>query len=136
MKGPLFPYVQVRTESGVEFHFDQDGNRLAEVIATPLPEEDGPEPKGNYYKCLRGDSENLGLTEPDSFAVEDAKGRNWICYPVSEEDVEKLNLLDHVADAMVADAALSRHGLSQQGTKVRVYFCEDEGELREKLGQR
>ena len=74
-----------------------------------------------YYKCLRGDCENLGLTEPDSFVVEDARGRNWICHPVSEEDAEQRNLLDHLADTKAADAALSKHGLSRRGTEIRVY---------------
>ena len=128
-------YFQVRTKSGVEFHFDEGSKGLGEVIANPLPEEDEPESMGIYYKCLRGDSENLGLTEPHSFVVQDARGRNWIRYPVSREDAEKLNLLDHVADVVKADATLSKHGLSGQGTEVRVYFCQDEAELREKLAE-
>ena len=33
-----------------------------------------------YYKCLSGDSEHLALMERDAVAVQDAKGRNWICY--------------------------------------------------------
>jgi hypothetical protein len=89
----------------------------------------------NYYKCLRGDCENLGLTEPDSFVVRDARARTWICHPVSEEDVETLSLLDCAADTMAGDAALRKLGLSRQGTEVRVYYCEDEQELTEKLGQ-
>ena len=135
IKGRRLPYFQIRTKSGVEFHFDEGGKRLGEVTANPLPEEDEPESMGIYYKCLRGDSENLGLTEPHSFVVQDARERNWICYPVSREDVEKLNLLDHVADVMKADAMLSKLGLSGQGTEVRVYFCQDEAELREKLAK-
>jgi hypothetical protein len=53
---------------------------VAEVNVPPLPEEDRPEELGVYFKCLRRDSENLALTEPDAFVVQDAKGRNWMCY--------------------------------------------------------
>jgi hypothetical protein len=131
----LVPYFQVRTESGIEFHFDKGGRRFSEVIDNPLPEEDESESEGNYYKCLRGDSENLALTEPYSFVVQDAKGRNWICYPVSREDVEKLSLLDQVGDVKEADAKLRKHGLAGEGTEVRVYFCRDEEDLRERLAE-
>ena len=133
--GQFVPYYQVRTPSGVEFHFDEGGRRLAEVVAHPCSPDEPPEPKGIYYKCLRGDSENLGLTEPYSFVVQDANGENWICYPVSREDVETLSLLDHVVDVMQADAKLREHGLSNHGTETRVYFCQDVSELREKLAQ-
>lgn len=132
----LLPCFQVRTKSGVEFHLDEGGSRLAEVVANPLPEEDRDEPVCVYYKCLRGDSENLDLTEPDSFAVEDSKGRNWICWPVTKDDVERLTLLDHVVDVMQANAALKRQGISSKGTEIRVYFCQNEAELQEKLGQK
>jgi hypothetical protein len=91
------------------------------------------EPSGVYYKCLRGDSENLGITEPFSFVVHDARGRNWICYPVSHQDVERLSLRDHVIDVAQADAALRKSGISRRGTEMRVHFCGDNAELREKL---
>jgi hypothetical protein len=131
----LHPYFQVRTKSGIEFHFDEGGKRFFEVIGSPLPEEEETEPEGIYYKCLRGDSENIGLFEPCSFAVQDDKGRNWICCPVSKEDVEELNFLDQVGDVKEADAKLRKHGLAGEGTEVRVYFCQDEAELRERLGK-
>ena len=82
-----------------------------------------------------GDSENLGLTEPFSFVVQDTNGENWICYPVSREDVEMLSLLDHVVDVMQADAKLRKHGSSNHGTETRVYFCQDVSELRGKLAK-
>jgi hypothetical protein len=133
---PPVSYCQVHTVTGIEFHFDEGGRRWAEAMADPLAEEEpDPESKGRYYKCLRGDSEHLALTEPFSFAVHDAMGRNWICYPIAREDVEKLKLLDHVADVMAADAVLNKLGMSRQGTEVRVYFCQREAELREKLAE-
>jgi hypothetical protein len=89
--------------------------------------------EGVFYKCLRGDSENLAVAEPDSFVVHDAKGRDWFCYPVSEEDAATLHLPAYIADVMAADAALRKHGLSDQGTEVRVYFCQEVSELTEKL---
>ena len=90
---------------------------------------------GTYYKCLRGDSQHLAVAEPESFAVRDARGRDWICFPVSEEDAEQLDLRQHVADVRQADATLRKHGLSQEGTEVRIYFCADETELRDKLAE-
>ena len=136
IEGPSAPYFQVRTVSGVEFHFDQGGKLLTETIQNHKPledEADQDETTGIYYKCLRGDSENLGLTEPDSFVMEDANGRNWICFPVSREDVAKLTLLDHVADVQQADAALGKHGMSETGTELRIYFCRHHYELHHKL---
>lgn len=88
---------------------------------------------GIYYKCLRGDSENLAVGEPDSFAMEDANGRNWICFPVSREDVDTLSLLDHLADVVQADASLRKHGLNETGTEVRIYYCHHLHELHHKL---
>ena len=136
IEGQPVTYFQVRTVSGVEFHFDQGGKLLTETIQKHMPLEDEADEDlttGIYYKCLRGDNENLGLTEPDSFAMEDAQGRSWICHPVNREDVEKLTLLDHVADVRQADAALEKLGWSKDGTEIRVYFCRHWYELHHKL---
>jgi hypothetical protein len=54
-------------------------------------------------------------------------------YPVSRQDVEKLRLLDHVVNVAQADALLRKHGIGGRGTEMRVYFCGDNAELREKL---
>ena len=45
-----------------------------------------------YYRCFFGANAHLGLTEDDSFAMEDDKGRSWICHPIKREDVEALDL--------------------------------------------
>jgi hypothetical protein len=139
---PWLCYVQVRTDSGVEFHWDEDGRRLAEAGESSascqdvLPDDAfSAEEPGIYYKCLRGDSENLALTEPDSFIVHDAKARDWICYPVNAGDAAMLNLLDHLTDVQAADASLRKQGMFKQGTEVRVYFCKDNADLRKKLAE-
>jgi hypothetical protein len=86
-----------------------------------------------YYKCLRGDSVHLALTERDSFALTDRRGRNWICYPIPRRKVENLTMAAHVSEVHQIDATASRQGLKDEGTEVRIYFCENEQELLEKL---
>jgi len=136
------PYIQVRSVSGVEFHWDEGGRQLGEASQVSTSCQDmlseaafSAEESGIYYKCLRGDNENLALTEPDSFIVHDAKARDWICYPVNAGDAAMLNLLDHVTDVQAADASLRKQGMLKHGTEVRVYFCKDDAELREKLAE-
>ena len=46
---------------------------------------DAAGPLGVYYQCFFGANAHLGLTEDDSFAVEDDKGRSWICHPIKKE---------------------------------------------------
>jgi hypothetical protein len=88
---------------------------------------------GVYYKCLCGDSQHLALMERDAVAVQDAVGRNWICHPIATRKVENLTMLAHVSEVHEADATARRQGIGQQGTEVRIYYCEDERELSEKL---
>jgi hypothetical protein len=86
-----------------------------------------------YYKCLRGDSEHLGLMEPEAIAIRDAAGRTWICYPIDDNEAAVLPMTDHVSEVFAADATARRQGIARQGTEVRIYCCEDQGELSEKL---
>lgn len=88
---------------------------------------------GVYYKCLCGDSEHLALMERDAVAVRDAGGRNWLCYPIAARKVENLTMLAHVSEVFEADATARRQGIGQEGTEVRIYYCDDERELLEKL---
>jgi len=88
---------------------------------------------GIYYKCLCGDSEHLALMERDAVAVRDATGRNWLCYPIAARKVENLTMLAHVSEVLEADAAARRQGVGQHGTEVRIYYCDDERDLFEKL---
>lgn len=87
-----------------------------------------------FYKCLRGDNEHLAMFEPDAFVVEDANGHKWICFPIPEEHLENLPLLAHVIDVHDADAKLKAKGLSEEGTEVRIVYCESQEELQAKLG--
>jgi hypothetical protein len=88
---------------------------------------------GIYYKCLRGDSEHLALMEPEAVAIRDSQGRNWICYPISDEEAENLPMAAHVSEVFQSDARARRHGLAEHGTEVRIYYGEDENDLTEKL---
>jgi hypothetical protein len=88
---------------------------------------------GAYYKCLCGDSEHLALMEHDAVALQDARGRNWICYTIADQEAEELPMLAHVADVFETDAIARRQGIGGDGTEVRIYYCENEDELFEKL---
>ncbi len=88
---------------------------------------------GVYYKCLCGDSEHLALLESNAVAIRDAAGRNWICHPIAARKVENLTMLGHVSEVFEADATARRQGIGQFGTEVRIYYCEHESELLEKL---
>jgi hypothetical protein len=90
---------------------------------------------GIYYKCLCGDSEHLGLMEPDAVAVRDSAGRNWICYPIDADEAESLPMTAHVSEVFTADATARRQGIARQGTEVRIYYCEDESELPAKFAE-
>ena len=88
---------------------------------------------GIYYKCLCGDSEHLALMEPEAVAILDGQGRNWICYPIADEEAENLPMAAHVSDVFQSDETARRHGIAEHGTEVRIYYCDDESELTEKL---
>ena len=88
---------------------------------------------GIYYKCLCGDSEHLGLMEPEAVAVRDSAGRNWICYPIDSGEAASLPMTAHVTEVFAADATARRQGIAREGTEVRIYYCEDEAELMDKL---
>ena len=88
---------------------------------------------GIYYKCLCGDSEHLAVMEPDAVSIRDAAGRNWICFPIDEIEAASLPMTAHVSEVFAADATARRQGIAREGTEVRIYYCEDESELLEKL---
>jgi len=88
---------------------------------------------GTYFKCLCGDSEHLALMEPDAVVLRDAAGRDWLCYPIADEEAEILPMAAHVSEVFAADATARRQGIARQGTEVRIYYCEDERELLAKL---
>jgi hypothetical protein len=82
---------------------------------------------GIYYKCFRGMNSHFALTEPHSFTVNDAAGRDWICYPVPKDVVQNLDLLSDLVDVERADK------VSGEETDVRLVFCRDKKELAAKL---
>lgn len=82
---------------------------------------------GIYFKCFRGRNSHFALSEPHSFAVNDAAGRDWICYPVPKEVVQSLDLLSDIVDIQRADEK------SGEETIVRVLFCSSSEELASKL---
>ena len=84
-------------------------------------------PFGVYYQCFFGANAHLGLTEDDSFVMEDNKGRSWICHPIKREDVEALDLFKDFPAIKEADEKI---GLR---TDVRILFCETLKELPMKL---
>lgn len=82
---------------------------------------------GVYYKCFRGANSHFALTEPHSFTVNDAAGRDWICYPVPKDVVQDLEMLSDLVDVERADK------VSGEETDVRLVFCRDKKELAAKL---
>lgn len=82
---------------------------------------------GIYYKCYRGRNSHFALSEPHSFNVNDAAGRDWICFPVPREVVESDDLLMDLVDVQRADEK------SGEDTVVRLIFCQDKKELASKL---
>jgi hypothetical protein len=82
---------------------------------------------GIYYKCFRGANAHFALTEPHSFTVNDAAGRDWICYPVPKDVVQNLDMLSDLIDVERADK------MAEAETDVRLVFCRDKAELAAKL---
>jgi hypothetical protein len=131
----LIPYLQVNTAAGIEFHHDPDGRAFAEATQSLTPADQTLAYDGMYFKCLRGDNEHLALAEHDSFAVQDTRGRNWVCYPIPWRKVENLTMVAHLSEVFKTDDVSRRLGLGDAGTEVRIYFCKDESELRELLAE-
>lgn len=82
---------------------------------------------GVYYQCFFGANSHLGLTEDDSFAMEDDKGHSWICHPIKRKDVEALDLFRDFPAIKEADEKIEAE------TEVRILFCETLKELPTKL---
>jgi hypothetical protein len=78
---------------------------------------------GTYFKCFRGANSHFALAEPNSFALKDAAGRDWICYPVPPKVVQDLDMLSDLADVDRADEKVGEE------TTVRLPFCRHTQEL-------
>ncbi len=62
---------------------------------------------GIYFKCFRGANAHFALSEPHSFALQDAAGRDWICYPVPPHIVQEHDMLSDLVDLVKADGCNS-----------------------------
>lgn len=90
----------------------------------------------SVFACYHGDCDHLALVQPGCFALEDAKGRRWLCVPAPEAAVDRmsqslqggLNLL-----ASLQERAL-RAGLPATGCNLAIHRCAVE-ELRQCLGE-
>ena len=82
---------------------------------------------GIYYKCFRGRNSHFAMSEPHSFNVNDAAGRDWICYPVPKEVVQNLDMLSDLVDVQKADDKAGEE------TTVRLVFCKSTEELAAEL---
>jgi hypothetical protein len=78
---------------------------------------------GTYFKCFRGANSHFALSEPNSFALKDTAGRDWICYPVPPKVVENLDMLSDLVDVERADDKAGEE------TIVRLLFCRHRQEL-------
>lgn len=84
---------------------------------------------GIYSKCFNGANAHLALSEPESFALKDVTGRDWICYPVPQACVAKLELLSELVDVDQVDEK------SGTTTDVRLLFCRNIREFASKLAE-
>jgi hypothetical protein len=82
---------------------------------------------GVYFKCLKGANAHFALTEPNSFALQDAVGRDWVCYPIPQHVVQQLDMLSDLAEIDHADEK------SGEETDVRLVFCRTTSDLPKKL---
>ena len=108
---------------------ESKGPRQGCVKGKKMTDDAGP--LGIYYKCLHGANAHLAMSEDDSFAIEDTLGRSWICYPVKSEVVENLDLLTDLPEIDETDNKLGR----DVETDVRLVFCEQLSQLRDKLSE-
>ena len=82
---------------------------------------------GNYFKCFRGANAHFALSEPNSFALQDAFGRDWICFPVPRQVVQELDMLSDVVDVVKADEKVG------EKTIMRLVFCREIDDLAGEL---
>jgi hypothetical protein len=84
---------------------------------------------GIYFKCLWGANSHFALTEPNSFALRDTAGRDWVCYPILPHVVQQLDML---ADFAEIDHVDEKAG---ETTDVRLVFCRSVNELPDRLAE-
>jgi hypothetical protein len=84
------------------------------------------------YVCLLGDVQEVNLSEPGSFVVADAKGRNWYCREVSEQEFNT-NFPASIFEMMRTQQQAHEQGFSSEGTRRNNIECE-RNELPARLG--
>lgn len=83
--------------------------------------------RGIYFKCFRGANAHFALSEPNAFALRDAFGRDWLCYPVPPHVVQALDMLSDLVDVVRADEKVG------EKTIMRLVFCREIGDLAGEL---
>lgn len=66
------------------------------------PMNDQRNDHGIHFRCLRGANARFALAEPNSFALQDALSRDWICFPVPQV-VQELDMLPDLVEVVKAD---------------------------------
>lgn len=79
------------------------------------------------FKCFRGANAHFALSEPNSFALHDALGRDWICFPVLPRAFRGLDMFSDVVDILRADERVG------EKTMVRLVFCREIRDLAREL---
>lgn len=91
------------------------------------------------YVCFRGDCDHIALEKAGAFAVEDALGRNWICYQSSRQSLSEPDTEEErqaFRDMFALQGAAHEQGLSKEGTSMSEIDCDNSEELKIKLAER
>jgi hypothetical protein len=100
-----------------------------------------------YFKafiCLRGDVDNAALTEEGCFAVEDSRGRNWVCREIAKEALLSESKATSEAVCEMQERLMAAGFFNTGGTRMRVFatrllepitWDEQIEQLRESLGE-
>jgi hypothetical protein len=83
------------------------------------------------YACMRGDCNNLALSEDNCFALSDARGRDWLCFETALKNLDDSGPL--IIETLVAQRKLSLLGQAAEGTQISMHDCQDMDELRKVL---
>lgn len=83
------------------------------------------------YACLRGDCDNLALTESNCFSLSDSRGSNWLCFETTLTDLSDPGLL--LGQTILAQQKLAALSQATHGTQVSMHDCAGIEELRQAL---
>jgi hypothetical protein len=116
----LLAYELVRLPTGIELHFDGEGQRMNEArsqeangIHPPIPQF-----SGMYFQCVPDTEANLeAMISVNPTRTVDDKGRPWLCIPLSQE---------------AGETSPSPSSVFQFG-RIAIQHCNDPSELPAKL---